>query len=665
MMKSTTQVNLSSEQSRLESILDSLVDGLIVIDSRGTIEGFNLSAQRLFGYSEHEVLGMNIKMLMPAPFRDGHRKHVENYLSTGRKKIIGIGREVHCCRKDGSIFKAQLSVSEAVVDGSSIFTGIIRDISAQKAMEDELKVAVLAADQASSVKSEFLGNMSHELRTPLNGVMGMLELLKGTSLDRRQHGYVATAYSSAHSLLTVINSILDFSKIESGTLNIENVIFDARTTIEDSAIMAATDVAQKELEFNCLIAREVPRTLSGGAMQLQQIILNLVSNSVKFTEAGEINLRVSLAAMDDSKAQIRVEIEDTGIGIAETKLDSLFEPFTQRDSSTTRKYGGPGLGLTIVRRLIELMGGEIGVTSEEGRGTTFWFSLWFELVAPVDEFALSGFREDIRVLVVDDNKTNRDILLYYLSGWHIESGEATDGFTALTTLRQAATDGRPYHVVILDSQMPGMDSMELIELMRSDNSLASTEIMMLSSAGGSEQPLEQAGIRCSLVKPARQSDIYDGLRQLAGATPATGSEHRAGRGNEDFQFTGRRILIVDDTKTNQRVGKEMLRKLGLQADLADNGSEALEAIASRQYDLVLMDCQMPVMDGYAATREIRVLEKSMGPGRRLPIVAVTAHALEGDRETCLQAGMDDYLTKPLIFSELESMLHRWIPPSIE
>lgn len=388
-------------------------------------------------------------------------------------------------------------------------------------MEEKLRAALLNDDQNANVKSEFLANMSHEIRTPLNGVMGMLELLKGTALNTCQDKYVTTAYNSANSLLNVISTILDYSKLMSGTLSVNNDVFDVCNVIKNDAFFAAIDIAGKNLKFDCLIAREVPPKLLGDAKHLRQIVFNLVSNAVKFTELGEITVSVSLAAMDDSKVQLRVEVKDTGIGIDESKLEGLFEPFIQEDGSSTRKYGGAGLGLTVTKTLIELMGGEIGVSSKEGQGSTFWILLWFDRAAPAEKLA-----------------------------------------------------------------------------------------------------------ETSLAK-------------------------------------GFCVLIVDDNKTNLRVAEAMLRKFDLQPVLASNGIEALEVLATKRCDLVLMDCQMPVMDGYAATREIRSLEKASGQAHHLPIVAVTAHALEGDREACLDAGMDDYLTKPFLLSELESMLQRWLPEPVK
>lgn len=524
-----------SNEARLESIFNSMADGLIVISKEGVIEDFNPSALRLFGYTHEELAGMNVSALIPKSRGFEHDGFTESYLKMGRIEIVGTGREALCHHKNGSTFHAHLSVAEFTAGENKLFTGIIHDISDRVAAEEELRTAIKEADRASIAKSEFLANMSHEIRTPLNGVMGMLELLQSTSLDVRQGNYVKTAYSSANSLLSVISSILDFSQMESGSVNSKSELFDIRKVLESSIGLAAADSAKKGLEFNCLVTEDVPGTLSGDAEHLQKIIHNLASNAVKFTQSGEINIRVALTTIEDLKAQIFIEVQDTGIGIAEDKLEHLFQAFTQQDNSASRKYGGSGLGLAVTKRLIDLMDGEIKVISKEGRGTTFGFSLWFEIPDIEEETTITAFANEPRVLVVGDNIT------------------------------------------------------------RNKSELAN-----------------------------------------------------------------KNVLIVDDMPTNLRVGKEMMRKLGVEPDLATNGSEAIEALAAKQYDLVLMDCQMPVMDGYMATREIRALEKASGQKQRLPIVAVTAHALEGDREASLEAGMDDHLTKPFAISELESLIDRWL-----
>lgn len=653
---------VQKNEARLESIFNSLADGVIVINKEGVIEDFNPSALRLFGYSREELFGINASTLMPKSRGFEHDGYIESYMKTGRIEIVGTGREVLCYRKNGSTFYAHLSVAEFTVGEKRLFTGIIHDISDRVAAEEELKAAIHKADRASTAKSEFLANMSHEIRTPLNGVMGMLELLRGTTLDIRQDNYVETAYGSANSLLSVISSILEFSQMESGTLSIQKLPFDIRKVIDDSASLVAADIADKRIDFNCLVADDVPRTLTGDEAHLERIIFNLVSNSVKFTDSGEINIRVSLAARNDSKAQIFIEVEDTGIGIAENKLDDLFEAFTQEDNSPTRKYGGSGLGLAVTKRLIDLMGGEINVSSREGQGSTFSFSLWLDIPEFEEESITTAFRNDLRVLLVDDNKTNRDILSYYLTCWNIFSSSAQDGKTALSKLQAAAADGVPYHVVILDYLMPEMGGLELTQAIRADERVANTEIIMLSSAGDSDDPIRQAGIKYFFPKPVRQLKIYECLKQLAAETTVIESDEEGNCAEKPnkLRLANKNVLIVDDMPTNLRVGKEMLRKLGVDPDLATNGSEAIEALAAKQYDLVLMDCQMPIMDGYTATREIRALEKAAGRKQHVPIVAITAHALEGDREASLDAGMDDHLTKPFSFSELESLIVRWL-----
>lgn len=666
--QSTQCAGLQSNEARLESIFASLTDGLIVMDSRGIIDGFNPAAQSLFGYAKEEVLGKNVSLFMPATTKANHDDYLEKYLLTGEKKVIGRGREVICQHKDGSTFHAQLSVAEFEVEGDRFFTGTIQNISERVEMEGKLKSAMLRADKASNAKSEFLANMSHELRTPLNGVMGMLELLKDTQLNTRQGGFVTTAYNSANILLQVISSILDFSKIESEDFESQNSNFDLRQIIESSTSMATTDIGEKDIVFTYSVAQGIPSHLFGDAAHLQQIITNLVSNAVKFTESGQIELRVSVASTDESRMKIQVEVQDTGIGIAEAKIASLFEPFTQEDNSSTRRYGGSGLGLTVARRLVEFLGGEIAVRSTEGQGTTFWFSLWLDVAdvmseAEVEKLKFGGeFAKEFSALVVGDDPADQESLLEYFNKWGLDADSANTAGAALSAAQQAAKQRLPYQLIVLDDKISGLDGLELAGVIRSDPDLDDSQIILLKSGSDSDRATSYAGIRHCLSKPVQSSDLYDCLRQLESSANSTaiGQQQMSVSNTGNSRFVNKNILFVDDMRTNLKVGREMLRKFGLDADLARNGREAIQAFAEKQYDLVLMDCQMPVMDGYTATREIRQSEHSSGTGRHVPIIAVTAHALQGDREASLEAGMDDYLTKPFAIADIESILHRWL-----
>src|SRR6266404_3036231 len=524
--------------------------------------------------------------------------------------------------------------------------------------------------QASRAKGEFLASMSHEIRTPMNGVLGMLGLLRETPLSDRQQQFVQIARSSAENLLTVINDILDFSKIEAGKLSIEPIAFDLQNSIEEASEIFAPGLSEKSLELIVQYSADVPRHVVGDPGRVRQVLTNLVSNAIKFTARGHVLVKLECERQSESEVVVKFSVEDTGIGIPADKLRMLFEKFTQADSSTTRRFGGTGLGLAISKQLTELMGGQVGVTSEAGKGSTFWFTLPFGVSGSQPESRSRAGLTGVRVLIVDDNEVNRHVVREQISNWRMRPGVCASGAEALAALREALAAGDPYHLAVLDYQMPGMDGEMLARAIKADALLRETVIVMLTSLGQPDDvnQLKKAGIFACLVKPARQSKLWDVLAEAWAArlkqSPAQMLTMPAAVAAPMPSRRGRlvtpRTLVVDDGITNQKVGRLMLENLGCHVDVAANGKEAGEKLELLAYDAVFMDCEMPEMDGYEATAEIR---RRQAGKPHLPIIAMTAKAINGDRERCLAAGMDDYISKPVRLEDLEAALERWVPDS--
>ena len=645
----------------LAGFWDFAPDALLAVDTEGRIVHANARASEMFGYAPGTLQGLPLDALIPARLREGHMHMHAMFMHSGSTREMGAGGGLLALRRDGSEFPVEISLSHFRRDDQGLALAAIRDITSRARQEQQLSEARDAALVAGAAKIQFLATMSHEIRTPLNSVVGLVHLMQGTRLDPRQADFLGKIDKSARSLLAIINDILDFSKIEAGGLTVEETELDLEQVLETVAALSSAKSHQKDLEFLVRVAPDVPMLLRGDPLRLSQLLGNYCSNAVKFTERGEVLLAVDVLEQGVDTVKLRFAVSDTGIGLSPEQLARLFEPFQQADSSTTRKYGGTGLGLAIARQLAELMGGEAWVESTEGAGSTFYCTAVFGLQPDRAQktFLPGPDLHGLRVLVADDSPTTRRILVEALENFSFTVTAVDSGAAAIVA---CGHDAAAWDLLIIDREMPDMNGVETLRRVRAAAGSASAPAILLTMHGSNDlhSAAGELGIRKFLPKPISHSSLFDAIMAVFGASAALGGS-AAGMAPVDpatDRLRGARVLLVEDNETNQLVASEILLQRGLVVDVANNGQEGVDQVAraSTPYDLIFLDIQMPIMDGYDAARAIRRLPG----GARVPVVALTAEAMEGTREKCLQAGMNDYIAKPLKPVEIFRALERWI-----
>ena len=654
----------------LRALIDNLPDLIYVKDEQSRFLVANRAVADQMGTTPGELLGKSDFDFYPEELANSFRADEQRVIARGET----IDREETCLDSAGEeMVLLTTKVPLRAPDGRIIgIMGIGRNITARVRAERQMREAREAAEAANRAKSNFVANMSHEVRTPMNGVIGLAELLLETRLDAQQRDYAESIHESGKTLLTIINDILDFSKIEAGKLDLETLDMDLRGIVEDVGRVLALQAHRKGLELALNIDPALPDAVKGDPNRIRQILLNLGGNAVKFTAAGEVVLDLAVLESTPSGTLVRIQVRDTGIGIPADRLENLFQPFSQVDASTTRRFGGTGLGLSIVRRLVELMGGETGVQSEEGVGSCFWFTVRFQPSESVNRqlhrmtpMELKGKR----ILAVDDNATNLKVLTTQLTLMGTDVTSAGSAGEALELMREACEAGRSFEVALLDHDMPGCDGAELGRRINADPALNVTRLVLLTSAGqhGDGSRFAELGFAGYLIKPVSQGDLLDCLMVVLGAstegwhsrTNPLVTQHEL----QSLRARTRsgRLLLAEDQPINQKVAVHTLEKMGYSVDVVENGREAVRAWSTGRYALILMDCQMPELDGYEATREIRRREPE---GAHIPIVALTAHAMKGADLECRAAGMDDYITKPLDRDRLRACLERFVPANL-
>ncbi|MEW6079832.1 MAG: response regulator [Thermodesulfobacteriota bacterium] len=650
----------------LEKAMEQSRDGIVVADVNGALQFVNRAWAEMHGFEPEELAGVHISFFHS---EEQYRQEFIPYHEEARVKGAG-SREVGHQKKDGSIFPTMMTAGVIRTSDNRPLrlVYIARDISGQKEHEKELRQAKEDAEQAARTKSEFLANMSHEIRTPMNGIIGMVRLLLNSDLDREQREFAEIIQQSADLLLLIIDDILDFSKIEAGKLTIEKIDFDIINTVETTGEMLALKAYQKQLDLFYSIDPEVPIYLKGDPHRLKQILINLAGNAIKFTDRGDVAIHVGLVDETEANARLKITVTDTGIGIPANRLSLLFQPFSQVDSSTTREYGGTGLGLAISRQLVEMMGGEICVESEEGRGSTFWFTVELEKQRE-DQIRRELLPDAIRgrhILLVSDNVNEMKVLASYLMSWDCRFHNAAGGAEALSEMIQAAKADRPYHLVVIGYTNGQSDGHSLQKQIRSTPIISKTHVALIALPEESAQDMAEGdSLTLLLTRPIKRSHLFNCLMATLGDVGGKEPEDISAKAavptiQGATDHSSHRILIVEDNPVNQMLATRILEKFGFQVRVATNGQEAVRILEMELFDVVLMDEQMPKMDGITATAIIR------DPGSKIrnnhvPIIAMTAHAMTGDRERFIAAGMNDYIAKPFRLEHLYNVVSKYIP----
>jgi two-component system sensor histidine kinase/response regulator len=656
---------LESSEERYRLIVETAFDAFLGIDANNLVTEWNAQAEAAFGWPRADAIGKLASKFLFLDTRISNGHSLDELLDAGTTDSMHRRLEATAVHRSGRQFPVEMTLSAVHHSHKHLFAAFVHDVTDRKAAELEREKATQAAEAASRAKSEFLANMSHEIRTPLNGVIGMTDLVLESDLTREQREYLETVKLSADSLLHVINEILDFSKIEAGKLELEEEDFDLQDCMESTLKTLALKADEKSLELLCEVAPDVPVSVRGDSARLRQVLTNLIGNAIKFTRHGEVGLKASLDSTDGESIVVHFIVSDTGIGIPANKTKLIFDSFSQADTSTTREFGGSGLGLTISRSLVEMMGGKIWVESQVGQGSQFHFTI---RVAPVSTRISSSSTltqpealHGVKVLIVDDNRTNRRILDGLLRHWKMRPTTVEDGEQALYKAVAAYEDGEPFELILTDMHMPRMDGFDLIKRIREKPGMVTSTIMMLTSGGqrGDARRCEDLGVAAHLLKPVRQAELRDALiRVLSDRSGGTtlGSTDKLPQ-IARAESAPLRVLLAEDNAVNQLLAVRLLEKRGHSVKVTGNGREALDALENGTYDLVLMDVQMPEMDGIEATIALREREKITGVHQ--PVVALTALVIKGDKERCLAAGMDGYLSKPIRQQELDEMLESY------